>query len=76
MTSLMDDLCGHICFVGGAGPWCGATVQVNCSLKKPVRVGDVLKVVGQITSIERKKVKITAQLLGEVWSYLLLLLGG
>jgi len=65
MTSLMDDLCGHICFVGGAGPWCGATVQVNCSLKKPVRVGDVLKVVGQITSIERKKVKITAQLLGE-----------
>ncbi len=29
MTSLMDDLCGHICFVAAEAPWCGATVQVS-----------------------------------------------
>ena len=40
MTSLMDDLCGHICFVAAAAPWCGATVQLNCKLMKPVHVGD------------------------------------
>lgn len=30
-----------------------------------MKVGDVLKVVGEITSVERKKVNITAKLLGE-----------
>ena len=44
---LMDDLCGHICFCAGPSPWCGVTVQVNCRLMKPVRVGAILKVVGK-----------------------------
>ena len=71
MTSLMDDLCGHICFVSAISPWCGATVQVNCKLMKPVRVGAVLKVVGKINKQERSeakkitKVSISAELVGE-----------
>lgn len=73
MTSLMDDLCGHICFFAGPAPWCGATVQVNCKLMKPVRVGDVHKVVGRIDRRESKekggklstKVFISADLVGE-----------
>lgn len=73
MTSLMDDLCGHICFVASSAPWCGATVQVNCKLMKPVRVGEVLKIVGRIVKRETKekdgklstKVFISAELLGE-----------
>ena len=52
MTSLMDDLCGHICFVSAISPWCGATVQVNCKLTKPVRVGDVLRVDGRVARRE------------------------
>jgi len=72
MTSLMDDLCGHICFVAAEAPWCGATVQVNCKLMKPVHVSDAsYKVVGRITKRERSgrgettKVTISAELLGE-----------
>ena len=73
VTSLMDDLCGHICFFAGPAPWCCATVQVNCKLMKPVRVGDVHKVVGKIYKQEAKekngktstKVFISAELLGE-----------
>ena len=34
MTSLMDDLCGHICFVAAEAPWCGATVQVSSRSRK------------------------------------------
>ena len=68
MTSLMDDLCGHICFFAGPAPWCGATVQVNCKLSRPVQVGAVLKVVGTIERREAKgaraKVFIAASLLG------------
>lgn len=71
MTSLMDDLCGHICFVLCASPWSGATVQVNCKLMKPVKVGDVLKVVGKVDRQERSdakkltKVWVSAELVGE-----------
>ena len=73
MTSLMDDLCGHICFFAGPSPWCGATVQVNCKLARPVRVGDVHKLVGRIDRRESKekggktstKVFISAELVGE-----------
>ncbi|KAL1508448.1 hypothetical protein AB1Y20_004551 [Prymnesium parvum] len=73
MTSLMDDLCGHICFFSSGTPWCGATVQVNCKLMKPVRVGDVHKLVGRIDRQETKekggkpltKVFISAELVGE-----------
>ncbi len=70
MTSLMDDLCGHICFFAGPAPWCGATVKVNCNLSKPVRVGDVLKLIGRIDRRDdngkgRTKVFISATLVGE-----------
>lgn len=70
MTSLMDDLCGHICFFGGPAPWCGATVQVDCKLMKPVAVGDVLKLVGKIDRREfgkngKQKVHISATLSDE-----------
>jgi len=47
MTALLDDVLGHAAFLCGdnaPGPWSGATVSVNCSLKKPVAVGSVLKV--------------------------------
>ena len=63
MTSLMDDVCGHIAFLyEGQAPWGGATVQVDVSLKKPVRVGQVLRVVGRVVSFERRKMRIEATL--------------
>lgn len=65
MTSLMDDLCGHITFFAGPRPWCGATVQVDCKLIKPVKVGDVLKLSGTIDRVEGKKVFISATLSAE-----------
>lgn len=76
MTSLMDDLCGHIAFLPSptaaspAAPWCGCTAQVDVALKKPVKVGDVLKLRGIITGREvnkrgLEKVHITAALSGE-----------
>ena len=74
MTSLMDDLCGHIAFMAptkASAPWCGATVQVDCKLCKPVHVGDVLKLVGTVHVVDApnkrglEKVHITATLLGE-----------
>ena len=72
MTSLMDDVCGHACFLAGNAPWCGATVQVNCKLTKPVRVGDVLRVDGRVARREesksgsgRAKLFVSARLVGE-----------
>ena len=38
----------------------GATVQVNVSLSRPVRVGDVLRVVGKVVKRDRRKITITA----------------
>lgn len=66
MTSVIDDVVGHLCFLGaGRGPWDGATVQVNCKLSKPVTVGQTLKVEGKITRQEKKKVFIEASLSDE-----------
>ena len=66
MTSLFDDLAGHIVFIdGGESPWDGATVQVNCSLVKPIPVGAVLTIVGRVTGRERKKVNMSAEIMGE-----------
>ena len=65
MTSLMDDLLGHIAFIeAGDAPWSGATVQVNVKILKPVKVGSVLKITGRVTKRERKKVFIKATLSG------------
>ena len=49
----------------GTGPWCGATVQVNCSLRKPVKVGQVLKIESKVKNQEKKKVFISATLADE-----------
>lgn len=40
MTAVLDDVLGHTAFVCGKGPWTGATIQVNCSLKKAVVIGN------------------------------------
>merc|ERR1712216_932710 len=61
----MDDLLGHTCFVAAEGPWTGATVQVNCKLMSPVRVGDVLQIVGSVVKRDKKKVFISGELFGE-----------
>lgn len=66
MTAVLDDVLGHTAFLcGGKGPWTGATVSVNCTLKKPVKVGDVLKVWGRVVSRSRRKVVIEGGLQAE-----------
>ena len=62
MGSLMDDFCGHCAFVTSDAPWSGATVQVNVALKKPVKVGSVLRLVGRVTKRERRKAYVEAVL--------------
>jgi acyl-coenzyme A thioesterase PaaI-like protein len=52
--SLMDDFCGHIAFISGNSPWNGATVQVNVSLKKPIKIGSVLRIHGKKVTKGRK----------------------
>ncbi|CAJ1353532.1 unnamed protein product, partial [Effrenium voratum] len=66
MTSAFDDLLGHLAFLAaGEGPWSGATVQINCKLCKPVRVGQTLLLEGHVAKQERKKVFVEARLVGE-----------
>ena len=62
MMSSMDDFCGHCAFVTSDAPWSGATVQVNVALKKPVKVGSVLRLVGRVTKRERRKAYVEAVL--------------
>jgi acyl-coenzyme A thioesterase PaaI-like protein len=62
MSSLFDDFCGHCAFVTSDAPWSGATVQVNVALKKPVRVGSVLRIAGRVTKRERRKAYVEAVL--------------
>mmetsp|Transcript_163558 Transcript_163558/g.298347 ORF Transcript_163558/g.298347 Transcript_163558/m.298347 type:complete len:249 (-) Transcript_163558:125-871(-) len=58
MTSAMDDVLGHICFMAvGQGPWTGATVQCNVKMMKPVRIGQTLLLEGKVTNVEQKKDK-------------------
>lgn len=65
MCSLMDDIIGWGAFMttGTCRPWSGFTVQVNTSLKKPIRVDSVLLVKATITKVERRKVSISAELI-------------
>jgi len=66
MTSALDDVLGHVCFLGtGHGPWSGATVQVNCKLAKPVQVGQTLLIEGRVAKQEKKKVFIEGVLKDE-----------
>ena len=55
MCAVLDDVLGHTAFVSDSaskGPWSGATVQVNCKLRKACRVGAIMKVWGRV--VERK----------------------
>ena len=69
MTSVMDDICGHIAFLGcektHSKPWRGATVQVNVKLKNPITIGTWLCITGKITRIEKRKIYIYAKLMDE-----------
>ena len=66
MCAVMDDICGHVAFVSnGTGNWSGATIKVACFLKKPVRVGQVLKVVGRVKERKGRKSFIEGELVAE-----------
>eukprot|EP00927_Polykrikos_kofoidii_P061623 TRINITY_DN56460_c0_g1_i1.p1 TRINITY_DN56460_c0_g1~~TRINITY_DN56460_c0_g1_i1.p1 ORF type:complete len:290 (+),score=38.34 TRINITY_DN56460_c0_g1_i1:93-872(+) len=66
MTSVIDDVLGHVGILSaGMGPWNGATVQVNCQLKKPVCIGQTLLVRGCVSRQEGRKVFVEATLLDE-----------
>lgn len=58
----MDDFCGHMAFLNSKSPWSGATVQVNCSLKKPIPIGSVLRIAGRVTKQSGRKVSVEAVL--------------
>ena len=64
MTMVMDDVIGWTAFhtTGQCIPWSGFTAQVNVSLKRPIPVGSYLKIFGEITKVERRKVWITSYL--------------
>lgn len=64
MCALLDDFCGHCAFIDSDAPWNGATVQVNCKLRKPVPVGKILKIVGKVNRRQGKKVFVEATLRG------------
>ena len=61
----MDDIIGWtgFCVTGICIPWSGFTVQVNTSLCKPIRAGQVLKLAGTIEKVEWRKVSTQATLL-------------
>ena len=67
MTAAMDDVIGWTAFnvLGTCEPWIGHTVQVNVALKRPILVGSYLKIVGEITKFEGRKIYVKAMLLGE-----------
>lgn len=62
MTSVMDDVIGWTAFhvTGRCLPWSGFTAQINVSLKKPIAVGSILKIVGKIVKCDRRKVWVDA----------------
>lgn len=65
MTSVLDDVIGWAAFLttGECRPWSGYTVQVNCSLKRPIAVDSVLLVQAKITHVERRKVSVEASII-------------
>jgi hypothetical protein len=67
MTAAIDDVIGWTAFnvLGTCEPWSGHTVQVNVALKRPIPVGSYLKIVGEITKFEGRKVWVHAKLVGE-----------
>jgi acyl-coenzyme A thioesterase PaaI-like protein len=64
MTSVLDDVIGWVAFLvtGECRPWTGFTVQVNCSLHRPIPVDSFLLVQAKIVGIERRKVLVEASI--------------
>jgi acyl-coenzyme A thioesterase PaaI-like protein len=64
MTSVLDDVIGWVAFLatGECRPWTGFTVQVNCSLHRPIPVDSFLLVQAKIVDIERRKVSVEASI--------------
>ena len=64
MTSVMDDIIGWTAFhvTGKCLAWSGFTAQINVSLKKPIAVGSVLKIVGRVLNRETRKVWVQSTL--------------
>ena len=62
MTAAMDDVIGWTSFfvTGQCVPWSGFTAQVNVSLRRPIPVGSYLKIAGEITKTEGRKVWISS----------------
>ena len=75
MTSCFDDVLGHIAFMVGKQPWCGCTAQVDCTLKMPVKVGQILKITATITKQERRKLYVEGSLEDEQGNVYALLKG-
>lgn len=67
LCALMDDCVGWLgfCVSGKCEPWSGYTVQIDTSLKKPIPVGAILKIEGEIESVERRKVWIRVNVTDE-----------
>ena len=65
MTAVLDDVLGHTAFVVNRKPWSGATVAVNCVLKKPVLIGSVMKVWGKVRERKGRKLLIDGALEAE-----------
>ena len=66
MCAVLDDVCGHTAFISNrTGNWSGATIKVACSLKKPVRIGQVLKVWGRVRERSGRKSFIEGGLVAE-----------
>ena len=65
MTSVMDDIIGWTAFhvTGRCMAWSGFTAQINVSLRRPIAVGSVLKIVGKVVRWEGRKVWVEAWLL-------------
>lgn len=65
MCSLLDDVIGWVAFLvtGKCIPWSGFTVQINTSLKKPIKVDSILLVRATITQVVRRKVSVAATIL-------------
>ena len=65
MTSVMDDVIGWTAFhvTGKCIAWSGFTAQVNVSLKRPIAVGSIVKIVGRVTRWEGRKVWVEATLI-------------
>jgi predicted thioesterase len=60
----MDDIIGWTAFhvTGRLNPWSGFTAQINVSLKRPIAVGSVLKMIGRVVRWEGRKVWVDAAL--------------